>query len=401
MKLMNPKVNLREHLSRIASHFYFWLFDKILAYGYKIKTYVMLSAIWRLRFHFDLPLVGEDEDLDKQLNEAVEDFFDRGVAASQESEDKFLRWLSEDSVSDNDREIYLRISHWLLPRPDSPEATEIATVYASCYDKELEPIDEANVNNVTKTYFELRKRIRDEYKALQKSKVRLIDIRLQDLTPLLPWFSAAFVFMGYFHTTVVFRHFGINSSYFFLPSDYLISSIEQISYILLPFIGYFLGILGGYKNYSTKSKYERERNKRRDFLRNILIVLVSILLLVSTWLTSQYSIATLVGVIGLTQFPVMYFCVTHFKKSFPVFLGSMVLIGSFSGVFISAKERIQEIEKESSEVPFKIMAGGESYSEKNATLVGSNSGYVFLRVCEDRVEVIPIEKVDRFSFPME
>ena len=398
MKLTNFKVKLRESLSRIASNLYSWLFKKILAYGYKIKTYVVLSAIWRLRLHYDFPLVGEDEALDKQLSEAVESFFDRGAMVSQESEDRFLLWLSEDSVSNDDREKYLRISHWLLPGQDSSEAVEIATVYASCYGKELEPIDWASV---PQTYSQLRKRSRAEYKALKKSKAQLLDIRLQDLTPLLPWFSAAFVFMGYFHTTVVFRHFGINSSYFFLPSDYLISSMEQILYVLLPFIFYFWGILGGYKNYNTKSKYERARNRRRDFLHDTLIVLVSILLLVYTWRTSQYSVATLVGVIGLIQIPVLYFCVAHFKKSFPVFLGSMVIIGSFSGVFISAKERIQEIEKESSEVPFRITAGGESYSEKNSTLVGSNSGYVFLHVHENRVEVIPIEKVNRFSFPME
>ena len=33
----------------------------------KLKTYTVLSAIWRLRLHYDLPLVGEDEDLDKTI----------------------------------------------------------------------------------------------------------------------------------------------------------------------------------------------------------------------------------------------------------------------------------------------------------------------------------------------
>ena len=150
----------------------------------------------------------------------------------------FLLWLSEDSLSNNDREKYLRISHWLLPRQDSSEAVEITTVYASCYGKKLEPIEPASV---VETYSQLRKRSRVEYKALKESKAQLLDLRLQDLTPLLPWFSAAFVFMGYFHTTVVFRHFGINSSYFFLPSDYLISSMEQISYVLFTFHRLFFG----------------------------------------------------------------------------------------------------------------------------------------------------------------
>ena len=162
-----------------------------------------------------------------------------------------------------------------------------------------------------------------------------------------------------------------------------------------------MGIFWRHRNYGTQSKYEREQRKRRDLLHETLIVLVSISLLAYTWRTSQYSIATLVGVIGLAQFPARYFCVTYFKQPFPVFLGLMVLIGFFSGGVISAKERIQEIEKESSEVSFEITAGEESYSEKNSTLVGSNSGYVFLRVCENRVEIIPIEKVDHFSFPME
>ena len=54
-----------------------------------------------------------------------------------------------------------------------------------------------------------------------------IDLRLKDLAMVIPLVSAALICAGYLHTSIVYKHFGIDPTRFFSVGDYLASRLEK------------------------------------------------------------------------------------------------------------------------------------------------------------------------------
>ena len=90
-----------------------------------------------------------------------------------------------------------------------------------------------------------------------------IDLRLKELTMVIPLVSAALVCAGYLHTSIVYKHFGIDPTRFFSVGDYFASSLEQIRLVLFALIGYLAGVVYGYRQESIKTEYEREITERK------------------------------------------------------------------------------------------------------------------------------------------
>ena len=216
---------------------------------------IQLIALTRLRLHFSLPLVGEDETLDDQLCGAVDRFLGLGSAEdnSQDAEEKHLRWLREDSPSNKDREIYLRVSIWLHQGTDREE--DVVTLYKSAYGNDIEPIADSELRSL---FTDVRRKSRRLVRAHRESKATLIKISLKELNLLLPWISLLLIFSGYYYTSILYSKLGIDSDRFFSVGDYISSSINQLPHAAYGIAAYFVGMIYANRKISTETKFERE-----------------------------------------------------------------------------------------------------------------------------------------------
>lgn len=102
--------------------------------------------------------------------------------------------------------------------------------------------------------------------------------------------------------------------------------------------------------------------------------------------------------IGVTQPFVIYMSKKYFRKSLPIYIGIMFLIIFFSGIYVGAHTRFEEITEGEVDKKFELKISGNSYTEKNFHLIGSNSRYMFLYSREGAIEVIPLGRIEKVSF---
>lgn len=369
-----------------------------------IRMFAKLVAIRRIQYQFDFSLPGDDELRDSRLYSVVDAFFRYDAKAQtviDEGEStEILRWLENDPVSKEDRKIYLCISHWLAgENKKENEAQIISSIYQSLYGKHPEPLDRTNI---MKIWSRFKKRFKSETKIFRESKTQRYDLRLERLTPLLPWFSVFFIFAGYTYTYSVYSHFGVDVSKFFSISDYLAVSIEEITSCSGIFVGLMIAALREYRDETAWTKYELQNPSIRPVL-NYWIRYISCL----GYLYMMYvgiiplGIAEFLGpitIIYVVQFPLFLVVNRYFKNPRYLLLVFLSLVGFFSGILISSKEHIKSIEERHSDITFKLEAGAEEFTQENFSFIGGNSRYIFLHSKEGSVEIIPIEIAKRIKF---
>ena len=385
---------------------YMWLFRKVVSRACKIHPLVAVIAATRLRLHFDLPLVGEDEALDAKLGDAVLRFFDWSFeeGPSVDSNDQFAQWLQQDLVANDDRETYYRVSYWLYS--DTDRGGQIASAHRGRYGREIESIDESSI---WKTYLDLRARLRVDQRMLRKSKARLLEISLKDITPLVPWISILLIVGGYLHITVLYRHFGIDPGNFFLVSDYISSSIEELRHSVTGSIAYLLGVAFHHRNEPTITKYEYEQRRRRERWGILFFWGTSVIFLAAVYNESWFPHITLVtvpnstivAIYGAVFFPIGFVSSRYFKKSVTVFAVSMLFVLFFASLLVTTYKKIEDIENGEASRNFEIEVGSKQYTGDNARLIGSNARFVFLLSVDERIEVIPVTRISRFRLARE
>ena len=358
---------------------------------------VTFIAFAKLRSHFSLPLVGEDETLDDQLGRAIYQYLNLGVteAKPEESERQYLQCLLDDVPSNSDREMYFRVRYWLNFHTD--QAEEIANTYKLIFSKEIVPIDEGEIQPLFKN---TRQRFRHQTRSLRESKARLIKLSLKDLNLLLPWISLCFVFSGYIYTSILYGGLGISSGQFFSISDYISSSISQLPHAIYGAVAYIVGVLYSYRNLPTETIRERQKYARFGRWYSRLFFLSCSGLLIAMYLKSLFFPIIPLLAIGVSQPIIGYISSKFFRHSLPVFIGAMFLLIFFVSIFASARQEIDDIKSGKADMQFKVELGDKVYkvyTEEDATVIGSNSRYMFLYMADDTVEVIPLDKIDKIS----
>ena len=379
-----------------------------------LRTQIFIKAIsiMRLRNQFDLPLMGDDDSLDQQLERVVDNFFNWSVEKDDlyGKEDNYLNWLLNDPSSNSDREEYFRISYWLQSLLKHREdAEKISSSYNSIYNKALEQVGESEI---WKIYGEFRKKARRERRLLHKSKTILIDFSPQDVMAFLPLLSIMFVIAGYFHISFLYGHFNVDASQFFSMSDYLAGSIEQIRHALFSLAGFALGIFHQFRTIPTMAQYELQKFANplkwtltyssvlfSFYLFFVFVPIFPIQISTDPPLTiSSHPLVTAIAIISVAWTPILFISARYFKNSGFVYSFCMAVTIFFSSLYASTHTEIYEIENGRPKMTFEIRSGGKKYTEQDAIFIGSNSRYVFLYHKEEKnTRIIPLTQIGYIS----
>ena len=391
----------------------------------EIQEFARLIAHCRIRSKFEFPLFGEDEELDKKIENTVDRFFKEKwweIDASSEYSEKVLRWLNKDDVSKKDRKMYWRVSRWIAVKTGNifEVCCVIAFKYRLVYGKKdsLEPI--VKRSEIKKTHSEFRKRFRKELDDFwdSRAKAPLFSFSLKEFTLYLPLISVLIIIGAYLHLSFFYAHFNIEVSQFFSLDDYVASSIEEIKYSLF-FVGvYFVfwaAVLRGYRSLEISPPTSRPRKlldwvcgkpqnptreiqrryvrREKGFRRGVLgvaylgcsaflfymifksggipldglNVFLFVILLVGVWLVRK-SVFWLVRAVSWN------------KKRFENVFAEIVLLSLvmfFSSMYLAACIQIEKVEKSPTKV-YEREKGIEDYSYKGS-LIGASNRYIFLR----------------------
>ena len=369
----------------------------------RTRTLIKVISIMRLQNQFDLPLIGEDDSLDKQLDRAVDNFFNWNIEKDDlyGKENSYFNWLLNDPSSNSNREEYFRISYWLQSLlKHRKDAEEISSSYNSIYNKELEKIDKPEIWRV---YGEFRKKARRERRLLDKPRVRLIDFSPKDMMEFLPLLSIMFVIAGYFHISFLYGYFNVDTSQFFLISDYLAGSIEQIQHALYSLSGFVLGLLYAFRTDPTVTKYERQRHANwwvhiTLFMPGFIFLFFAFVPIFPSFQASVPPQAITLPIIVTSHTPILFITVRFFKNGRFVYSFLMALTIFFSSLYTSTLVKIDEIESGRPEMTFEIRSGGKKYTAQDSIFIGSNSRYVFLYHKEEKnTRIIPLTQIGYIS----
>lgn len=369
----------------------------------RARKFIKAISIMRLQNQFDLPLIGEDDSLDKQLDRVVDNFFNWNVEKDDlhGKENSYLNWLLNDPSSNSNREEYFRISYWLESLlKHRKDAEEISSSYNSIYNKELENIDKPGI---WRAYGEFRKKARQELRLLDRSRVRLIDFSPKDMMEFLPLLSIMFVIAGYFHISFLYGHFNVDTSQFFLISDYLAGSIEQIQHALYSLSGLALGLLYVFRTDPTVTKYERQRYANwwvqiALFMPGFIFLFFALIPIFPSFQESVPPQAITLPIIFTLQTPILFISIRFFQNGRFVYSFLMALTIFFSSLYTSTLAEIDEIENGRPEMTFEIRFGEKKYTEQDSIFIGSNSRYVFLYHKEEKnTRIIPLTQIEHIS----
>lgn len=379
------------------------LFRMLFKRAFLIEPLVKFLANIRLRSHYELSHFGDDEQIDAQLDKAIDAFLDEHDTVQERTEldaniAKYIGWLRADDVSIADRETCLRARHWRTG--DTSAAASVLSQYRLLYGQELEPMRNSDV---FKAHNNLQKRRKFEAKAFRKSKLQLIELDPKQITPFLPFASISFIVAGYWYTSIVYRHFGIDPTQFFSVSDYVASSIEQIQHTLLGLTAYFLGMLQAWRTRYTMSYQTRLKGAQQQFKSDVLIFALSLFFLITIILEhgilssitlDAYPSQARLAAIGVSQLPIVYVSISYFKNSQTAYALLMFLTIFFSSLYIGSQERIEEIESDDSGIRFVMDVGADRTEKESSAVIGSNSTFLFLVSDDGNVEVIPWHQIE-------
>ena len=377
---------------------------KLVRSAIRTRSNILVISLIRLRMALDLPMPGEDKTQDEKLYDSISNFYDLETNTEKITEENkdyyFLDWLAKSEYCDNLRKEYIRISYWLAT--SQTERENIEKFYRRIYEVELNPLNDLEVRILHVT---IRKELSSTKRSWNMAKAQRLDLRLKDLTLLIPLVSVALVFAGYFHTSVVYTSFGIDPTRFFSAGDYLAASLEQIPHVWSLIVGYLAGVVHGIRQQSLLSGHGIETHIRERRVVGIAsFVLGSAGLAVSYWYWSRVSIIPGVHIwivfclfIAL-QAPLRFLADRYFENSNSTFIFSVVLLLFFGSAYVGSHVRIAEIKSKKIERTFEIKKGEIRYTQETSKIIGANSRYVFIWNRQSRVNVVPLTSLDHISF---
>jgi len=370
----------------------------------KAQILILSSAITRARVHFEFPLAHEDENLDRDLYDAVHCFFNEGLETQKRNADELSKqggeiyqWLKEDNTAKTDARVYLESEHFFATTVNNlDKAEKIASIYKATHQIELTPID---LSGLEKHISSLRKRVRVDKREFRNSKAQLLKVKLSDLTAVLPLIVATLSVSGYIHISTLFGHFGIDVSKFFLLGDYLAASVNHVKYAALAMLGFALGALHGYRELPMLTKPEIEHNRRVGKIQDIILwgsVIGGIAIMYVMSVPVPPSTVAL-GVIVLTSTVAPSLARRYFKKPIPAYSFIMFTTIFFALLVAQTKQDIAKIEAGETNGQFQVYTVNQKFTDENYIFLGGSGQYIFLLGRDGQAEIIPRQKINRIS----
>jgi len=370
----------------------------------KAQILILSSATIRARMRFGLPLVYDDENLDRDLYEAAHCFFNEGLETQKRNADelskrggKIYKWLKDDSTAKTDVRVYLEVEHFFATTVDDlDKAEKIYSLYKATHQTELTPLD---FSGLEKHISSLRKRVRADAREFRNSKAQLLKIKLSHLAAMLSLAPAVLSVSGYIHVSILFGHFGVDASKFFLLGDYLAASVNHIKYTVPAMLSFALGALHGYRGLPMLTNPDIERDRRRGKIQGIVL-----------WVTAIGGGATMhvlsvpvqpmfvaLWVIVLTNTVASYLAHRYFKNPFSAYSSIMFATIFFALLYAQTKQEIARIEAGETNGQFQVYAVNQKFTDENYIFLGGSGRYIFLLGRDGQAEIIPRQKINHIS----
>ena len=382
-----------------------WPIRRLIGAADQIFINIRLISLFRLQLKFQLPPLDDVSETNrKELIQSIDSFYDwrlsSEICARSNPESYYFHWLCNDDESKSLRELTFRVSHWSAT--SEADRTDIEQTFRDVFQCDMNPL---TVAEILKLRRKIQKRKKSMHRQWNDSRGNKINLRLKDFAIFIPLVSAALVCAGYLHTSIVYKHFGIDPTRFFSVGDYLASSLEQIRLVLFSLLGFIAGVVYGYRRESIKTKYEREREEHKHQVLDYFWYTLSACSLLAAYfawdkvaILPGQEILLLVCLLIVIESPLARLVNRYCNNSQSVYLVSIALIIFFGSMYMGANTRIAHIESEQTKQAYQIISQQKSYTHHNSKLIGANSKYMFIWDRKNRVEVIPLSQIDRAIF---
>lgn len=388
MSLQNrDKLSLRTRLSI----WWYAFFDRR---AFRTRDAIFAASALRLREHYSLPQLGEDETQDHRVRVAIKRFF----AWTQESEalhpeDKYSGWLNSDSASQENRRLHYRIQYWL--RSFTEDGPKIATHYRALYDEKIQEIDEVTILT---EYRRLRKglnRVRNRY--LRSIAIRL-PLSIKDFAYSAPILSFLLVVGGYFYTSRIHGHFGIAVNHFFTIGDYLSSSVNAVEAASISAVVAVGTIIVKAVTHINLAKYYREKRAVREkWIRGVLLLSAVYGLIFadeSGRATIWFALALCLVGTALLE----HLLDRIFRPSLALALLSVSTVVFAAMLYVRSNNHIINIEHGIMDSHFRVVSRDSEYVDDEYSIIGASERYMFLWQREqDQVLVLPRDEIQWMS----
>lgn len=382
-----------------------WVIRLTVRRAIKTVNNIRLITLYYLQIEFHLPPLGESETKDdKELVDLINSFHD-WKAYSDEllkrfCEYRYFGWLDNDTENDSLRKLSFRHSHWLAT--SDQERRTIENIFRTVYQTDLNPLRDGEIR---KCYSQIIKKKKAMHRVWNESRGRKIDLKILNIPLIVPLLSIGLICAGYLHTSIVYKHFGIDPTLYFSVGDYLASSLEQIQHTLYAILGMIGGFVVGFRRNSIRTAYEINTTARKDRFEDITWVALSWVYLLFSYFNWEM-VASIPGVhiflmvclLVILQTPIHRFTSHHFNNSLPVSLIFITLLLFFGSMYLGAKTRISYIESENVENTFRIDTTQKRYTHSNSKIIGANTNFMFFLIRKDLVEIVPLSNIKRTLF---
>ena len=214
-------------------------------------------------------------------------------------------------------------------------------------------------------------------------------------------FYTLFTVSGFIYNKFLFQNFGISVSDFFDISDYLSSSINEITLTIIPTVMGAVFFFIGYENELYKRLYEEQfeiksKESLIDKYTSPFIVVFSIIIIVIKFLITKEIYYFLIATVVLfVLFTLPYWKYIKNKPTVIATLSAIVYLVSFTMSGVDG--RVKKIKNGEYESPYKLTFVDPYKKYSNLAFVSSNSKYVFMWDSSIK-EMIVLDKDAIFSY---
>ena len=366
---------------------------------------ISLTLLYLLRTHFDLPSHGRDISVDRTIYAAVIAYLKPSHSQSQAGDgfEAYFTWLRTNDSCSTLRELFLRIQHRISLTAD--ERTAIEEVYCSLYESNISFLSPAHIWKTRTTVKTMLREAKGEW--LDK-RYRKLHFNIRAVAAYVPVASFLLICSGYIHTSIVYKHFNIDPTYFFSIGDYLATSLQQIEHAVLPCISYAIGSVLAYVRQPTMPRIRDRSEIRKDELVLNTMFVLSLAMLVTMGLMWE-RLATSSTSAGLVGF-FMLFAMLRLESLIPLrFLQNqvrgrllLIAVAMFFGIIVaSSYVKINVVTNGLSDEKFVLVAGEQTLTDEEYSIIGSNSSYVFIWSKDERVQIIPWNNIEEMEISVE
>ena len=383
---------IRAGADRIVTGLFRRVYSWIIRRAINTRDTIFGISFLRLRENYSLPLPGEDEPQDARAKAAVTRFFAWDTEFTPvEHEDDWVQWLESDADSCANRRLHLQIQHWL--RSSTADGPRIVARYRQLFDEDIGEIDEGSI---VKEHYRLGKELKAIRKRYLKAIAWRIPISVKKLAFAVPAMSVAMALGGYFYTSRVHDHFGVNVSRFFTVGDYLSSAIHAVEAAALAAVIVGISAAWGAVSALNLTEYARSKAVAQDkWLLRVILISCVVGLFRQDQTTWWFALAFCV-----VSLPIVDYSLNRiFRRSLALVLCTWALVVFSTILYVESNAAIKLIEDGQDNQDFRILSQSSEFTSQTYSIIGSSDRYLFLwDRSGNRVHAIPHTKINRMSF---